>query len=205
MAEHLLAATSLSGLEHLLKPKSPARISFLECLAALNKVLPSDRTLVTDLGRFVTLAWRALPVECPEALVNTAHFGAIGCGLHQAIGAAIGRPGSKTVLVCGDGGFALGGPSDLATAVEQKLDLTILLCNDGCYGAEHVQFNARDMDEGLSMLRNPPFAPIARAYGFEAISVRNREDLEQACAIAGVHKGPLFIELHADPAEVPLI
>ncbi len=205
MAERLAATTSLSGLEGLLQPRSPDRVSLLEGLAALNRVLPSDRTLVTDLGRFVTLAWRALPVERPEALVNTAHFGAIGCGLHQAIGAAIARPGSKTVLVAGDGGFALGGPSDLATAVEQDLDLTILLCNDGCYGAEHVQFNVRGMDESLSMLRNPPFAPIARSYGFEAISVGNREDLERACALAGGYKGPLFIELHADPAEVPLI
>lgn len=68
MAERLASATSLSGLENLLKPKSAGRISFLEGLAALNDVLPADRTLVTDLGRFVTLAWRALPVECPQPL-----------------------------------------------------------------------------------------------------------------------------------------
>jgi acetolactate synthase-1/2/3 large subunit len=205
MAERLSAATGLSGLENLLKPKSPDRISFLDGLAALNEVLPADRTLVTDLGRFVTLAWRALPVERPEALVNTAHFGAIGCGLHQAIGAAVAQPGYRTVLVCGDGGFALGGPSELATAVEQNLDLTIVLCNDGCYGAEHIQFSARDMGAELSLLGNPPFAPIARAYGFEAVSVTNRDELAKACALAGRKKGPLFIELHADPAEVPLI
>ncbi|MGN6536131.1 MAG: thiamine pyrophosphate-dependent enzyme, partial [Mesorhizobium sp.] len=180
-------------------------ISFLEALVAVNAVLPADRTLVTDLGRFVTLAWRALPVERPEALVNTAHFGAIGCGLSQAIGAAIARSEHRTVLVCGDGGFALGGPSELATAVEQNLDLTILLCNDGCYGAEHVQFTARDMDPRMSLLRGPNFADIARAYGFEAFSVRTRGDLSKACALAGAHQGPLFIELHADPADVPLV
>jgi acetolactate synthase-1/2/3 large subunit len=205
MAESLAAATSVSGLENLLETASEERISFLESLVALNEVLPSDRTLVTDLGRFVTLAWRALPVERPEALVNTAHFGAIGCGLHQAIGAALARPGSRTVLVAGDGGFALGGPSELATVVEQSLDLTIVLCNDACYGAEYVQFSVRDMDANLSLLRNPPFAPIARAYGFEAVSVTNRDELAKACALAGEYKGPLFIELHADPAEVPLI
>lgn len=205
MAATLSSANSLSGLESLLRPREPDRVPLLGCLAALNEALPPDRTLVTDLGRFVTLAWRALPVQHPEALVNTAHFGSIGCGLHQAIGAAIARPNCRTVLVAGDGGFALGGPSELATAVEQDLDLTIVLCNDGCYGAEHVQFTARDMETGLSLLKNPPFAPIARAYGFEAVSVGNKDELARACALAGEYKGPLFIELHADPAEVPLI
>lgn len=205
MAVRLSAVTGLTGLENELKNPDPHRISLLAALAAFNEALPSDRTLVTDLGRFVTIAWRALPVECPEALVNTAHFGAIGCGLPQAIGASMARSHKRTVLVCGDGGFALGGPSELATAIEQNLDLTILLCNDGSYGAEHIQFTARDMNPMLSLLHNPPFAEIARAYGFTIASVRTPDDLSDACALARAHKGPLFIELHVDPMEVPLI
>lgn len=205
MAARLSAVTSLSGLENELRQPAPDRISLLSALAALNEAIPADRTLVTDLGRFVTIAWRALPVETPEALVNTAHFGAIGCGLSQAIGASMARLDKRTVLVCGDGGFALGGPSELATAIEQDLDLTILLCNDASYGAEHIQFTARDMNPELSLLHNPPFAEIARAYGFTVTSVRSPGDLSNACVLARAHKGPLFIELHVDPMEVPLI
>ncbi|MEO9340758.1 thiamine pyrophosphate-dependent enzyme [Mesorhizobium sp. SB112] len=205
MAESLASATSMSGLENFLTPLPQGRISFLEALCALDNVLPADRTLVTDLGRFVTLAWRALPVEHPHALVNTAHFGAIGCGLHQAIGAAVAHPEGKTVLVVGDGGFALGGPSELATVIEHNLDLIIILCNDACYGAEHVQFVARNMDAHLSRLSNPSFARVAQAYGLDAVSVTNHDELVDACALVEQHKGPLFIELHADAAEVPLI
>lgn len=205
MAERLSTTTSLSGLENELSRSRPGSITLLAALAELNRALPVERTLVTDLGRFVTAAWRALPVERPEALVNTAHFGAIGCGLAQAIGASLARPERRTVLVCGDGGFALGGPSELATVVEQNLDLIVILCNDGSYGAEHVQFIRRDMNPRLSLLNNPRFADIARAYGLAARSVHTPEQLAEACVQVRERPGPLLIELVVDADEVPLI
>ncbi|WP_204328436.1 thiamine pyrophosphate-dependent enzyme, partial [Stenotrophomonas maltophilia] len=68
-----------------------------------------------------------------------------------AIGAAIGGEGQPAVLIAGDGGFMLSGLSEIATAVREKLDLTIVICNDASYGAEHVQFTNRAMDPSLSM------------------------------------------------------
>ena len=53
----------------------------------------------------------------------------------MAIGAAIGvqDEGRKTILLAGDGGFAVS-LGELATAKQENVDITILLMNDCGYG-----------------------------------------------------------------------
>jgi thiamine pyrophosphate-dependent acetolactate synthase large subunit-like protein len=168
-------------------------------LTRLDAAVPSSRILVTDLGRFVTSAWRAFPVEAPRAIVHTVHFGAIGCGLGEAIGAAVASEGRPTLLVSGDGGFIMGGLTELGTAVREKLDLIVVICNDSSYGAEHVQFINRSMDPSLSMINSPDFVAIAQAMGAEGVTVRSREDIELACKAIATRSGPLVIDLKLDP------
>ncbi|MFB9949019.1 thiamine pyrophosphate-binding protein [Rhizobium puerariae] len=173
-------------------------------LVKLNEAVPSDRTLVTDLGRFVTTAWLAFPVRAPEKFIHTVHFGAIGFGLGQAIGAAVGSAGEPTVMVAGDGGFMLGGLSEISTAVREKLDLIIVICNDASYGAEHIQFTNRSMSPALSLIGSPDFAGIARSMGAAGISVRSAKDIETACEAVRQRSGPLLIDLKLGANHVPM-
>lgn len=178
---------------------APGTIDYLPALRRLDRVLPADRVLVADLGRFVSAAWRCLPVQSPDSLVYTAHFGSIGLGLGQAVGAAHAARGRCTVLVAGDGGFTLGGFSEISTAAREALDLVVILCNDGSYGAEHVQFTNRALNPALSMTNPPDFVAVSRALGAEAICVRTLDDLEAAAALIVRRKGPVLIELRLDP------
>ncbi|MCE7029500.1 thiamine pyrophosphate-binding protein [Jiella sp. CBK1P-4] len=183
---------------------APGTVDFEPALRALDAALPKKRALVADLGRFVTTAWRHLPVSAPRDLVYTCHFGAIGCGLGEAIGAAAADPSRPTVLVAGDGGFLLSGLSELATAVRERMDLVVIVCNDGSYGAEHIQFTNRGMDPGLSMIAPPDFAAIAAAMGLKAFRVDDPESLGQACRALGARKGPTLIDLRLDPTAIPM-
>lgn len=177
-------------------------VDLFPALRRIEAVLPKDRVLVTDLGRFVSSAWKALPVAAPQNLIYTAHFAAIGLGLAEAVGAAFAAGGRTTVLVAGDGGFLLSGVVELATAVREGLDLVILLCNDGSYGAEHIQFTRRQMDPAVSMTAPPDFAAIARALGVDSHRVCEQQDLQDAAeAIAG-RKGPVLIDLRLDPDRI---
>ena len=171
--------------------------------AYLHRAIPADRTLVVDLGRFSSTAWLGLPVQSPRSLVHAVNFGAIGCGLSEAIGASFAQENRPTVLVAGDGGFLLSGLSEIATAVAHKRNLIIILCNDGCYGAEYVQFTARGMDPSLSMIHSLDFAPIAVAMGASAVTVRSPDDLERAGAAIADTSRPLIIDLKLDPGQVP--
>ncbi|WAP67361.1 thiamine pyrophosphate-binding protein [Jiella pelagia] len=186
---------------------APGTVDFVPALKALNAALPKERAVVADLGRFVTTAWRHVPVTTPRDLVYTCHFGAIGCGLGEAIGAAAANPDRLTVLIAGDGGFLLSGLSELGTAFREGMNLLVLICNDGSYGAEHVQFTRRGMDPGLSITAPPDFAAIASAMGIRALRVDGPESLAEACRALsepGMPSGPTLIDLRLDPTTIDM-
>ena len=59
--------------------------------------------------------------------------GGIGQGLPMAIGAALARSSVKTLALVGDGGLQLC-LSELATAVQERVHLVLIVMNDGGYG-----------------------------------------------------------------------
>ena len=181
---------------------APGTVDIVPALRRLHQALPRRRVLVADLGRFVFSAWRNLPVTDPRDLVFTSHFGGIGCGTGQAIGAATAVDDRPTVLVAGDGGFLLSGLSELSVIRRERPDLVMILCNDGSYGAEHVQFTNRQMAPDLSMIDPPNFAAVARAMGIEAIAVTDEVSLSAACEAVARRQGPLLIDLRLDPTKV---
>lgn len=179
-------------------------VDYRAALRRIETALPVDRVLVTDLGRFVVGAWQNLTVNDPRNLVFSANFASIGCGLGEAIGAARAAGSRTTVLIAGDGGFMMGGLTELATVRRERLDLAIVVCNDGSYGAEHIQFTAKGISPDLSMTSPPDFSAVARAMGIEALRVGNEAELDAALILLGQFKGPRLIELMLDPDKVPM-
>lgn len=202
LAEALAAQARARAVMPGFAPTAPGTIDYEPAMRRLDAALPADRVLVADLGRFVLTAWRALGVTDPRHFVYSCNFGAIGCGLAEAIGAAVAAPGKTTVLMAGDGGFLLGGLAELNTAIRENLDLVILLCNDGSYGAEHIQFTAKAMSPALSMISPPDFAAVARAMGAPGYRVTSPEDLDAAISALNRRKGPMLIDLRLDPEKV---
>lgn len=172
-------------------------------IAALNEAVPADRTVVTDVGRFVVESWSRIDVPDPGSFLPTHDFGCIGTGLPHAIGAAIARPDRPTLLLIGDGGFMLGGLQELHTAIREKVDLVIALFNDGGYGAEHVQFKNRDLSPDLALIAWPDFVAVARAMGADAACVRSPADLPAAFEAIRRRSGPVLVEFRLDPDRVP--
>lgn len=185
-----------------LAPTAAGTVDYEPALRRFDQALPADRVLVADLGRFVVGAWRNLAVNDPRNFVYAANFGAIGCGLGEAIGAARAAPEKLTVLVAGDGGFMMGGLTELATVAREKLNLVILLCNDGSYGAEHIQFTQKGMSPALSMTSPPDFAAIAHAMGMSACRVTNGAEIDIALDLFASGSGPRLVELRLDPDRI---
>jgi len=164
----------------------------------LQDILPADRTVVVDGGRYMLNALRIRPAD-PMSFVTTTSFGSIGLGLGNAIGAAMANPSRPTVLLAGDGGFMMGGLVELNTAIQSGLDITIVIYNDGSYGAEHIQFHNKNMDPGLSLHRWPSFAAVAESMGATGVTVRNLGDLDAAAAAIANRKGVVLIDAKLDP------
>jgi acetolactate synthase-1/2/3 large subunit len=180
-------------------------VDLTRSLLSINAAVDRDRIFVCDVGRYVGQAWKAIEVSDPRHYVHTVHFGSIGLGVPCAIGASVAHPSRPVLLVTGDGGFMLGGLAEFHTAVRLGAKLIVVVCNDGGYGAEHVQYVSRGVDPSLALFDWPEFAAVAETLGGTGIAVRNGNDLERACALIAECAGPLLIDLKLDPERmVPL-
>lgn len=181
----------------------PQTLDLPRALARMNTLLPADRIYVTDGGRFSRFAWKLIDATDPQSFVQTTNFGAIGMGLPQAIGAAFSNRARPVVLVTGDGGFMLGGLAEFHTAIRERIDLVVVVCDDGSYGAEHIQFKDRGLPVGLSIFEWPDFAKIAVALGADAVTVRSNADFSEVAQALAQRDRPLLIDLKLDPDRVP--
>jgi len=163
----------------------------------LDTMLPPHRTVVTDSGRFSFSPLRYLGVRDPRALV-VPRFGAVGMGLGSAIGAAFARPDQPTVLVVGDGGLMMS-LTEFNTAVQNQLDLIVVVLNDGAYGREILRFQWAGMDTSLAHLKWPELAGLADAFGGRGLTVRNLADLDHASEAISSRDRPLLIDIKVDP------
>jgi thiamine pyrophosphate-dependent acetolactate synthase large subunit-like protein len=173
-------------------------------LARIDELFPQDRSLVFDTGHFISDSFSMLHVEHPTACVFTTSYGCIGLGMGNAIGAYFGAPERPVLLVCGDGGFMLGGLTEFNTAVRHKVDIVVIVLNDGAYGAEYVQFLARDMDPSISAFEWPDLGPIATSLGGRGFTVRNAEQLDEALAATSQRDVPMLIDVKINRDKVGL-
>lgn len=197
LASALAEFDPASAFEDLSRPGSVDPRTFT---LRMDQLLPADRSVVVDAGRFMLHAL-TLSVPDPGSLITSHGFGAIGLGMSNAIGVAVARPSRPTVLCVGDGGFMMGGLTEFHTAVEHNLDLIVLLYNDGSYGAEHIQLWRKEMDTKASLHHWPEFPSVLSALGASVVQVNDLGDLDRAAeAIDRRQPGrPVVIEASLDP------
>jgi len=162
--------------------------------AALDDLLPAERTVAVDSGNFMGYPSMYLDVPDPDGFVFTQAFQSIGLGLATAVGAAVARPDRLTVAALGDGG-ALMGISELETAVRLGLDVFVVVYDDEAYGAEVHHFGPAG--HPLENVTFPPadIAAIARGFGCAGVTVRAPADLAPVAGwISGPRDRPMLVD-----------
>jgi acetolactate synthase-1/2/3 large subunit len=161
----------------------------------LREVLPSDAIVTTDSGLHQQLVRRFYRVTSPRGMIAPTDYQSMGFGLPAAIGAKIALPERQIVAIIGDGGLAMSG-MDLLTAVREKLDLTVIVFNDGYYGQIRQQQVADYGHEHAVKLLNPDLRLLAEALGteFHLVEGNVKNSLRNALDRAGVS----VIELRLD-------
>ncbi|MGC0367554.1 acetolactate synthase-1/2/3 large subunit [Rhodococcus sp. 27YEA15] len=183
-------------------PVSRDRLSFAGVLTDLMAAVDEQRTVVFDGGRFLGEAFAHVHAPGVARQVLSTSFGAIGMGMGAAIGAAVAASGEPTVLVTGDGGFMMNGLAELQSAVRQQIPLTVLVCNDGSYGAEYDQYVAKGVRPDLSLFEWPSFADVATALGAAGVTVGRLEDVSAAVEAIRTHDKCLVIDIQVGPDQV---
>ena len=101
----------------------------------------------------------------PRTFLHPAGSVAMGFGLPAALGAKAAHPDRKVIAVVGDGGFMMSG-MELATAVQERLPVVVVLINDNSLtligAAQARRYGGRFIGVDL---RNPDFETFAQAFG----------------------------------------
>ncbi|HEX2464432.1 MAG TPA: biosynthetic-type acetolactate synthase large subunit [Thermoanaerobaculia bacterium] len=162
-----------------------------------------DAITVTDVGQHQMWEAQYYPHERPLTLITSGGLGTMGFGLPAAIGAKMGRPGEEVWAIVGDGGFQMT-MAELATAVQEKVDVKIAIVNNGYLGMvrQWQEFFYEERYNASPMI-NPDFCKIADAYGIPAIRVTQRSEIEDAVARARAHEGgPIVVEFMVEKHDV---
>ena len=132
--------------------------------------------------------------EEPRRLQYPVGWGTLGYALPASVGAAVADVG-PVLVVCGDGGAAMG-VGELATLVQERLPVTVLLVDDGGYGMlRYDQQVAGEPERGVD-LTGPDWLALAQAYGVPAeVAPDTRGGLSAALSRAADAGGPRLVLL----------
>jgi acetolactate synthase I/II/III large subunit len=171
------------------------------CVAAMRDQLPADTIICNGAGNFSGWWHRYWPYEGQGTqLAPTA--GAMGYGPPAAVAAALRHPERCVVALAGDGDFMMNG-QELATAMQYGCDLLVIVIDNGVYGTIRMH-QEREYPNRVSatMLHNPDFAALARAYGGWATTVDATDQFAPALAEAMTRTGLRLLHLKTDPDRI---
>jgi acetolactate synthase-1/2/3 large subunit len=157
----------------------------------------ADRTVVVcDMAVAGYWAGSYLSSRRPRALQYPIGWGTLGYALPAAVGA--GALGDRPVLaVCGDGGLMFG-VAELATLVQERLPVTVLVVDDGGYGMLRFDQDRAGADRRGVDLHTPDLVALARAFGVPATAVDGvGEPLRAALADALAAREPRLVTVRA--------
>jgi acetolactate synthase-1/2/3 large subunit len=157
-------------------------VNLIKSIAAL---APEDAIVTTDVGQHQMWTAQAYPFRYPRTFLTSGGLGTMGFGVPAAIGAALANPKRKIICFTGDGSILMN-IQELATMADLKLNITIILLNNGHLGLVRQQQELfYDKNYMASKFEtNVDYATIAKGFGIESMDLAKStepfRDLQQA-------------------------
>jgi acetolactate synthase I/II/III large subunit len=156
----------------------------------VRKVIPENGIVALDNGMYKIWFARNYRTYVANTLLLDNALATMGAGLPSAMMAAMLYPDRRVMAICGDGGFMMNS-QELETAVRLKLNLVVLILNDGAYGMIRWKQAVDDFPDFGLTFGNPDFVRYAESYGAKGSRVTSVDGLlptmEMAFKGGGVH------------------
>ena len=176
----------------------PGAVQMSEIVAWLRNRLPADAIVTNGAGNYATWVHRFWTYrQFRSQLAPTS--GSMGYGVSAAVAAKAVHPKRTVVAFAGDGCFMMTG-QEFMTAVQHKLPIVVIVCNNGMYGTirMHQEREHPGRVSGTQLL-NPDFAALARACGGYGARVETTAAFAPAFEEALSSGKPAILELVIDP------
>lgn len=167
----------------------------------LRSLIGDDAIVTNGAGNYTTWIHRYVTFrQFRTQLAPTG--GSMGYGLPAALAAKVLHPEREVVAFAGDGCFLMSG-QELATAVQEDLNVIVIVVNNHMYGTIRLHQERRYPGRVFATdLVTPDFAALARAYGAYAETVTATRDFPAAFERARATNRPALIELLVDPDQL---
>ena len=174
---------------------------YRKLFACILEVLPEAR-FVGDSTQTVYSGNHLVELDGPRRWFNASTgYGTLGYGLPAAIGAKLAEPQRPVISLMGDGGIQFTLP-ELASAVEARVGVIVLLWNNQGYGEIKRYMERRDITPLGVDIYTPDFISIARGFGCLAERARDYAHLQTLLRDAPADR-PLLIEIAEAPPFAP--
>ncbi|MDR2040904.1 MAG: biosynthetic-type acetolactate synthase large subunit [Tannerella sp.] len=188
--------------EKVIRPEThphTGRLRMGEVVHRVSEATGHEAVLVTDVGQNQMMGVRYFKYSRTRSVVTSGGLGTMGYGLPAAIGAKTGAPDRTVCLFVGDGGLQMT-IQELGTVMQEKLNVKIILLNNHYLGMVR-QWQELFFDERYSetVMENPDFVAIAKAYRLGARRMERREELDEAIREMLDCDGPFLLEAEVEP------
>lgn len=164
-------------------------------LREINKYYNKNTVVATDVGQHQMWTGQHWDFKMSNEFITSGGLGTMGFGLGAAIGAQVGNPNKKTVLVTGDGSFRMN-CEELVTISKYKLPVKIVLLNNNALGMvrqwQRMFSNAKYSETYNNDDVN--YQMLAAAYGIKSYKVESMEELEKILGETYNINEPILLE-----------
>ncbi|MCC8187752.1 MAG: thiamine pyrophosphate-dependent enzyme [Bacteroides sp.] len=164
----------------------------------VDQLAHKEGVFTVDTG--MTCVWAARYLHAGEGrqMLGSFNHGSMANALPQAIGAALRCPDRQVVALCGDGGLSMC-LGDLATVMQYKLPVKIIVFNNRSLGMVKLEMAVAGLMDTETDMQNPDFVQVAASMGIEGITVRDPQQLETALKRAFSSNEAILVNVMTNP------
>ena len=167
----------------------------------IDEVTSGEAIICTEVGQNQMWAAQWYNYSRPRTFISSGGLGTMGFGFPAAIGAKLGCPEKIVFDVAGDGSIQMN-IQELATCVENKINVKVAILNNGYLGMVR-QWQELFYDRRYSYTELPPveFVKIAQAYGIDGVKVESCDEVLPAFQAAIDCDGPFVMDFRIEREE----
>jgi acetolactate synthase I/II/III large subunit len=168
----------------------------------LYEITQGNVIITTEVGQNQMWTAQFFPFDKPNTFISSGGLGTMGFGLPAAIGVKCAFPDKYVVDIAGDGSIQMN-IQELATAAQYKINVKIVLLNNGYLGMvrqwQELFYEKRYSHTEMSYA--PDFVKLAEAFGIIGLRATKPEEVEPILRQGLSIDQPVLMDFQVSPEE----
>ncbi len=168
----------------------------------LYELTGGNAIITTEVGQNQMWAAQFYHFDQPGRFITSGGLGVMGFGLPAAVGAQVGAPDQLVVDIAGDGSIQMN-IQEMATAVQYKLPVKVVILNNGFLGMvrqwQELFYNRSY--SSTKFVHTPDFVKLAEAYGAVGLRATTPDEVEKVLKEGLACPGAVIMDFVVEPEE----